>query len=235
MNFNYYCNLYRTDKGDLLPNGNGYASWYDYWFAPIRNNVTHIGEIGVHEASSLRAMHGYFPQANIIGLDIADKSGHNGGRVRTRILNQGRPDELDLFVSECKSNGISFDIFLDDGSHDIAHQQLTFGKLFQLVKAGGIYIIEDLGSSYFNLGAVLYGNKQTQEKINNNTVQFLNQRPFSSPWISDADIGYINNNVEYVSIFDKLNASLTYSTNIPCVNNYPIRSITSVIKKTERI
>ena len=162
---------------------------------------------------------------------MSDKSKHNGDGVKTQILNQGNPDELDLFISECKNNGISFDIILDDGSHDIAHQQLTFGKLFQLVKAGGIYIIEDLGSSYFSLGAVLYGNKQTQEKINNNTIQFLNQRPFSSPWISDSDIEYINNNVEYVSIFDKFNASLTYGTDIPCVNNYPIRSITSIIIK----
>jgi hypothetical protein len=120
---------------------------------------------------------------------------------------------------------------LDDGSHDVIHQQLTFGKFFKLVKPGGFYIIEDLGTSYFSLGESLYGYKQTQEKINNNTINFLNQRPFSSFWINKEDTEFINLNVDFISIFDKTNINLSYSTEFKCTNNYPIRSITSMIKR----
>ncbi len=27
--FNYYCNLHGSDKGDWFPDGNGYAFWYE--------------------------------------------------------------------------------------------------------------------------------------------------------------------------------------------------------------
>ncbi|CAK0762178.1 conserved hypothetical protein [Gammaproteobacteria bacterium] len=231
MDFNHYCNLHRSDKGDLKPNGNCYAHWYDMWFSPIRSQVRRVCEIGVYDGASLRAFRDYFEQAQILGLDIRDRSVHDGERIKTRVLNQGDPGQVDQFVQECRSQSIGFDIILDDGSHDIAHQQLCFGKLFSLVNPGGYYVIEDLGSSYLTLGFKLYGQVHSQVKINNNTVQFLHQRPFASPWISDSDSDYINGNVDFVSIFDKLNESLTYAPMMPCVNNYPIRSITAVIRK----
>ena len=88
-----------------------------------------------------------------------------------------------------------------------------------------------MGSSYFTLGTNLYGYIQTQTKINNNTIKFLNQRPFSSIWISEKNLSFVNNSVESVTIFDTYNKHLPYSTDFTCENNYPIRSITSVIKK----
>ena len=124
-----------------------------------------------------------------------------------------------------------FDLIIDDGSHVVSHQQKTFGKFFKLLRNGGIYVIEDLGSSYFQLGVELYGHVTTQEFINNNTILFLNQRPFFSPWIFEKDLDYINKNVEYVTIFDKINESLPYSYHFECLNKQPIRSVTSIIKK----
>lgn len=231
MNFNSICNLYRSDKGNFRPFGNCYANFYDNWFSPIRYDVKNICEIGVLDGSSLRAYYDYFPSSNIIGLDIDDKSGYENERTKTIILDQSSEEQLDNFVKYCQSNEIIFDFIIDDGSHDIEHQQLTFGKFFKLIKPNGFYIIEDLGSSYFSLNTSHYGYKSTQTKINNNTIKFLNQRPFSSLWISEENLNYINENVEYVSIFDKLNDDLPYGRGFKCVNDYPIRSITSVIKK----
>ena len=43
-----------------------------------------------------------------------------------------------------------FDVILDDGSHVPEHQILTINKLWKLVKPfPGIYIIEDLQTSYW--------------------------------------------------------------------------------------
>lgn len=229
--FNYYCNLHGSDKGDIAPNGNHYAKWYEHWFAPLRHSATQICEVGVANGGSLKASHDYFPNAHIIGLDIVDKSAYNSERISTRLFDQGNLAQLEQFVAECRERGLQFDLIIDDGSHDVMHQQLTFGKLFQLVRPGGIYVLEDMGSSYFALGTSLYGYVQTQTKMNNHTVAFLNQRPFSSPWISEQDAAYINEHVSYVSLFDKMIRTLTYVNQFPCVNNYPIRAITSVIQK----
>jgi hypothetical protein len=229
--FNYYCNYYPTDKGDKAPNGNHYASWYDNWFSKIRNEVTNVCEIGVEHNGSLLAMSDYFPNANFIGLDIKDKSQYNSKRINTKILNQGDTIQLDNFVLYCNENKLQFDIIIDDGSHDVGHQQMTFGKFFQLIKPGGIYIIEDMGTSYLEPGANLYGFPHSQIKANNTTIDFLNERPFSSFWISPQDTEYINRYVDYVSIFDRANLTCTYKNNFKCKNGYQIRSITSIIQK----
>lgn len=231
MSFNDCCNQFGTDKGDNKPSGNNYAKFYDFWFSQIKNTTKNICEIGVNNGGSLKCLYEYFPNAELIGLDIDNKSQFNNERTKTLILDQGNSKDLDGFIQYCELSNIKFDIIIDDGSHDVKHQQLTFGKLFQLVKEGGIYIIEDLGSSYFTLGTKLYGYVHTQTKINNNTIKFLNQRPFSSIWISQTDLEYINQSVDFVCTFDTCNKMLPYSSNFICENNFPIRSITSVIKK----
>lgn len=231
MNYNTICNKYGTDKGDSLPNGNCYASFYENWFREIKQTCQNILEIGVDNGASLHSNYEYFPNAQIIGLDISDKLHFNNDRITTFILDQENLTDLENFSNYFVKNQISFDIILDDGSHDVSHQQKTLGKFFKLLKPGGIYIIEDLGTSYFTLGQDLYGYYQTQDKINNNTIKFLNQRPFYSPWILEQDLNYLNDKIEYVSIFDKLNKDLIYSNEFNCTNGYPIRSITSVLKK----
>lgn len=228
MEYNLICNKNGTDKGNSKPNGNCYADFYQNWFEPIKETCKSIIEIGIDNGASLISNYEYFPNAEILGMDIFDKSKYENERIRTIILDQGNSNDLENF---CNANQNQYDIILDDGSHDVSHQQMTFGKFFELLKPGGLYIIEDLGTSYFSLGEKLYGYEQTQDKINNNTIEFLNQRPFFSPWISTEDLKYINENVEYVSIFDKLNEELPYSKTFRCINDFPIRSITSVIKK----
>lgn len=228
-NFNYYCNLYNSDKGDIFPNGNHYANYYESWFFPIKHTATNICEIGVYNGSSLKAYKDYFPNADIIGLDIDDKSEYNTDRITTKILNQAYIESLNEFVLECQSKSILFDFILDDGSHDVSHQQLSFGVLFPLIKPGGFYIIEDLCASYFTIGQTLYGYQTTINKKRNNTVKFLTERPFYSPWISDLDCVYLENNIDYISTYDRLNKKNPMPFN--CDNGYQARSITSIIKK----
>jgi len=231
MNFNSVSIKHNTDKGSESPSGaHHYSAFYDRWFAPIKNQVNSICEIGVWNGCSLKAFEEYFPNANMVGLDIGDKSYLDSERIKTFVLDQGNESHLNEFIKLCNRSNLQFDFILDDGSHNIKHQQLTFGKLFSLVKPGGMYIIEDLGTSYFTLNQELYGYYTTQEEINNNTIKFLNTRPFSSPWITKENSQYIETNVDYVCIFDKIN-QLPYSSEFKCENNYPIRSITSIIQK----
>jgi SAM-dependent methyltransferase len=126
---------------------------------------------------------------------------------------------------------VKFDIIIDDASHDVIHQQITFSNFFDILKSGGLYIIEDIGSSFFKEGVNLYGYLQTKEKIENNTVKFLTNRPLTSPWISSDLLNKIDNEIDYIIIFDKLNKNIPYLSMFPCLNDYPLRSITSIIKK----
>lgn len=131
-----------------------YAQHYDRHFAPLRTRPLKILEIGiggydVPEAGgeSLRMWRDYFPNAEIYGLDIADKRPHDGPRIRTYIGDQSDPAILERLHRD--SGG--FDIVVDDGSHFCAHVIASFKTLFPLLNDGGIYAVEDLQTSYWEV------------------------------------------------------------------------------------
>ncbi len=50
------------------------------------------------------------------------------------------------------------DLVIDDGSHEPGHQLKTLVKLFPRVAPGGLYVIEDIETSYWDAqGASIYG------------------------------------------------------------------------------
>jgi hypothetical protein len=234
-NYNDILNKHSSDKG-TNPYGretaaNGYGEIYDKYFRDYREIAMNICDIGIDEGFSLLANKEYFINANIHGVDIDDKSFYDSERIKTHIVDQNNENDINIFVNKMKNDNIQFDIIIDDASHDVVHQQVTFGKLFEILKHGGLYIIEDLGSSFFKEGVNLYGYIQTKEKIENNTVKFLTNKPLRSPWISSEILDNIDIEIDHILTFDKLNKNIPYLSLFPCIEDYPLRSITSIIKK----
>ena len=70
-----------------------------------------------------------------------------------------RGDQSDgaFLASMLAESGGDFDIIVDDGSHNPAHMLFTFDMLFAHLRPGGLYIFEDVETSYWNQeGAGLY-------------------------------------------------------------------------------
>jgi hypothetical protein len=87
----------------------------------------------------------YFPNAHIIGLDIADKSFLDDDRITTY---QGSQTDARLlrWIFECWTD---IRVVIDDGSHQNSHILTTFDVLFPLLPEGGHYIIEDTQTAYW--------------------------------------------------------------------------------------
>jgi hypothetical protein len=66
---------------------------------------------------------------------------------RTYIYTIDQSSETDLARLTAEQG--PFDVIVDDGSHLNAHQILTFGKLFDAVTDCGLYIIEDVQTSFW--------------------------------------------------------------------------------------
>ena len=110
--------------------------------------ILEIG-IGGHDipfggGQSLRALNFFYSEANIFGMDINDKTFLDGGRIKTIKADQS--DEISL-NKVAKEYG-PFDLIIDDGSHFVSHQKITFQSLFHSLSDGGLYICEDCSSSY---------------------------------------------------------------------------------------
>ncbi len=134
-----------------MAGGHAYGRAYGRTFAGHRFKPVTFLEIGIggYESriggKSLLAWRAYFPRGRIVGCDIVDKSRLQLGRIRVKQLDQSSSIDLNELIRE---EG-PFDIIVDDGSHLSHHQIGTFDVLFDAVKDGGIYVIEDVQTSYW--------------------------------------------------------------------------------------
>lgn len=138
----------------------GYLQYYDFHFSSVRKNKLNIFEIGIggyadpkDGGASLRLWQDYFPNGRVFGLDIYDKSAHEDKRIKTFIGSQNEPS----FLRELASKIGKIDIIIDDGSHVNEHIITSFNVLFPLLGEDGIYVIEDINTSY----SASYGGSST--------------------------------------------------------------------------
>ncbi|NBW09207.1 MAG: hypothetical protein EBR82_14405 [Caulobacteraceae bacterium] len=94
-------------------------------------------EIGVQDGSSIKYWRSMSPSWNVWGLDHDHKC--TGEQIV--IGSQEDPEVLKQFEG--------FDIVIDDGGHTMKQQIETFKQLFPTVRKGGLYVIEDLHTSYW--------------------------------------------------------------------------------------
>lgn len=138
---------YRTDK----LTHHGYERFYDYFLAPFRNKSINFFEIGVDKGRSLKMWNDYFTKAKIYGMDIEHGYMHEKGEVFK--MDQSNINDLKSITNKLKQ----CHIIIDDGSHVPEHQLFSFNYLFNnLLNPGGIYIIEDIETSYWRKSD-LYG------------------------------------------------------------------------------
>jgi hypothetical protein len=148
-NLTILAKLYRTDKtGD-----HNYTPHYMTHFRKFKNKRIKLFEIGVGGyknpkagGNSLRMWKKYFPFGKIYSIDIYDKSQLQEKNIK---IYQGSQIDEDILKTICNNDG-PFDIIIDDGSHINEHIIKTFSILFPTLKDGGIYVIEDIQTSYWD-------------------------------------------------------------------------------------
>ncbi len=131
---------------DKISAGHDYMRSYHRYFAPLRKQPLKILEIGVNWRRSLKTWQAFFERAEIYGVDTNPACrALEGERIHVFIGDQADPDFLRSVVNAA---GGSFDIIIDDGGHFVAQQITSFDVLLPYVSPGGIYVIEDLHTSY---------------------------------------------------------------------------------------
>lgn len=149
-------NFYGSDKPVHY-----YHLVYQKFFQPIRNDVCDVLEIGVGSindtfpsgmsfqlknradykpGASLRAWRDYFPNANIVGVDVAKDCVVEEERIKTMCFDSTNMEEVHDNLKES-----TFDIIIDDGLHTSIAQIQTFHNTFSHLRPDGFYAIEDTG------------------------------------------------------------------------------------------
>ncbi|SDS62355.1 8-demethyl-8-alpha-L-rhamnosyltetracenomycin-C 2'-O-methyltransferase [Streptomyces sp. TLI_053] len=129
-----------------------YTDHYARHFAPLRDRPLTVLELGIGGyadpaagGGSLRMWKRFFRRGLVYGVDVYDKTALREQRIHTVRGDQADP----AFLTALAERIGPIDIVIDDGSHHCPDVIAAFGALFPHVVPGGLYVIEDLQTSYW--------------------------------------------------------------------------------------
>jgi hypothetical protein len=207
-------NLKGSDKGNLH-NAHLYTRIYEKFFSMLREADLTVVEIGLlrtdidgrrlvcaaegatsasaSQAPSLEMWRAYFPNARILGFDIDD---FTAVRIpNCEIVRGDMSSRSDLARLVARVEG-PIDILIEDGSHTSHHQQVALGFLFPHIRSGGMYIIEDLHWQCAQF------EKPEACKTRDVLRRFQIDGAFKSPYLSDHQQRYVEDNTAGIWLFD---------------------------------
>ena len=156
--------IYKTDKLE-----HGYIEIYESYFNQIKDKELKILEIGIADGKSLLTWSDYFKNSKIIGIDI-----HKIDIVEKKLdrknieVHQGSQSDRQ-FIQEIVKKYNDFDIIIDDGSHISKDVKKSFELLFPALKDNGLYIVEDMQTSYNHF----FGGNPFDLKYSNSHMNFF--------------------------------------------------------------
>jgi hypothetical protein len=203
-----FANEEMTDKG--VP-GHNYARIYDFFLRGRRDSISYLCEIGLLRRSlqrqspksvyptapSLRMWRKYFPEACLVGFDIEKFDDSIDGKRTTIQGDQGSRSDLKKIVDHHDS----YDVIIDDALHASPHQQITLSFLFEYLKPGGLYFIEDLKSQPHGF------EKDDVPKTLDILRDFADTGIWSSPVSSPEEKKLLEQQVKNVYFFESLKGS----------------------------
>jgi Methyltransferase domain len=138
---------FRANQGRLIHKWIHYFDIYDRHFSPYRGRKVNIVEFGVSHGGSLQMWRDYFGhRATITGVDVDPRCAKfTGNGVNVVIGDQ----ENRKFLNDLADRVGGIDIVIDDGGHTMGQQIATFEELWPRVRDGGIFLVEDLHTSYW--------------------------------------------------------------------------------------
>ncbi len=182
-----------------------YYDAYEFHFSSLKNAEITLLEIGVQNGGGLWTWRKYFANGRIFGLDIDPEcEKHAGDRVRVFIGDQ-RDETLLRAVNEAAGG---LDIVIDDGGHTMEQQRRSFEILFPLLRENGIYVIEDLHTSYWPRFGGRPGGKDSFIEFLKTLVDKLHGWALRSPraeqFQARSETDYLERNIRSVHFHDSL-------------------------------
>jgi SAM-dependent methyltransferase len=183
---NTLCEKYGSDKGEVNSGGHhytwpshNYADFYDLIFGIRRHDVELVIECGLGTnnpnlastmgkngmpGASLRVWQDYFTRARIVGCDIDPETLFEENRISTYVCDQTDPFSIKNFILTAELKDLSVDVIIDDGLHKFHAGKCFFENMIKLLKADGIYVIEDVApKDLYNYKEYFYSKDDTFE------------------------------------------------------------------------
>lgn len=130
--------------------GRSYYELYDRYFAPLAERTVTVLELGVYRGESTRVLATYFTGGTVIAVDVEDR-GLDFSRYPNVIFERAdQRDEKRLLDICARRAPKGIDIVIDDAAHIGEWSQRAYRTLLPVLKPGGLYIVEDWGTGYWD-------------------------------------------------------------------------------------
>lgn len=164
----------RTKEGKDEIAGHMYGDFYEKKLLHLKNEPIVILEIGLCNTNSgvpsLMVWNEWFPEADIIGIDIRDFTRFRAGKVHIFQVDQSDERAMTNFANLLGP----FDVVVDDGSHFENHILTSFKVLLPHTKL--FYFIEDI-----------HPNRQVMQYLDSNRSSFKNLEWFTTWKVEDPE------------------------------------------------
>lgn len=137
---------FEQNTGKIIHKWHHYFDIYHNHFRRFLGRPVKLLEIGVNKGGSLQMWKHYFgPQVRIYGVDIEPRCKTlEEPQIEIFIGDQGDRQ----FLKRLREQIGAVDILIDDGGHEMEQQIVTFEELYGMVDEDGVYLVEDLHTSY---------------------------------------------------------------------------------------
>jgi 23S rRNA U2552 (ribose-2'-O)-methylase RlmE/FtsJ len=160
------------NTGGKIDKWKHYFEIYDRHFARFRGTDVHVVEVGVAHGGSLRMWKEYFgSKAHIYGVEV-EPTAKTLEEPQIEIL-IGDQADADFLLSVVRSVP-RIDILIDDGGHGMRQQEVTFRTLFPHISAEGVYLCEDMHTSYWGEFGGGYRREGTFVELSKDLIDDMN-------------------------------------------------------------
>lgn len=138
---------FASTQGRQVHKWKHYFDIYHRHLQQFRGRKVKIVEFGVSLGGSAQMWHEYFgPRAKLYGIDIEPRCKN----WETSWFSVFIGDQADRrFLRKLKKKIGKVDVVIEDGGHHPDQQIATFEEFYPQVKPGGVFLIEDLHTSYW--------------------------------------------------------------------------------------
>ena len=145
---------------------------YDRHFSRFIGKEVTVLEIGVFKGGSLELWRHYFgSKCKIYGIDINPECKELEGEQIEIFIGDVEDRE---FLNKIKETIPQVDILIDDGGHTMTQQITAFEELYPLISPDGVYLCEDLVTSYWKEYGGGYRRENTFIEYSKGLIDYLN-------------------------------------------------------------
>lgn len=190
---------FKNNTSNAIHKWHHYFDIYDFWFKKYKDKPVVILEIGVYQGGSLNMWRDYFgKEAKIFAIDI------------NPLCKQFETDNIKIFIGSqedkeflkyVKTQIPKLDILIDDGGHTMNQQIVSFEELYEHINDDGIYLCEDLHTSYWKNYGGGFKNPNSFIEYSKKIIDYINAWHSQEPQLK---VNYFTKNIYAIHYYDSI-------------------------------